>query len=79
MDNAYDLKELGQRLKDTGLPLAMDALESEAGKVYIVLKQWIKDSAALSSNKIDDVAAPFLDYLDPLILPQIDKINGRVG
>lgn len=79
MEKAYDLKDLGQRLKDAGLPVAEDALESAAGKVYVALKGWVKDSAVLSENKIDDVIAPFLDQLDPMVLPQIDKINGHVG
>lgn len=79
MENAYDLKALGQKLQDQGLPIVLDAAESAAGKVYVAVKEWLKESAALSSNKIDDVVVPFLDYVDPLVLPQIDKINGKVG
>lgn len=79
MESAYSLKDLGERLVATGLPLAEDALEAEAGKVYVALKAWLKESAALSPNKIDDVIAPFVDQLDGFVLPQIDKINGRVG
>lgn len=79
MDKAYDLAALGQKLKDAGLPIALDALESAAGKVYVAFKEWTKESAALSPNKIDDFVVAFEDQLDPIILPLIDKINGRAG
>jgi hypothetical protein len=79
MVKAYDLKALGDKLAATGLPLAMDALEAEAGKVYVALKEWLQESAVISENKIDDIAMPFLNYIDPIVLPQIDKINGKVG
>ena len=77
MTQAYDIKELGERLKSAGVPIALDALESVAENVYVVLKQWIKDSAALSENKIDDAIAPFIDQLDAFVLPQIKKINAK--
>ncbi len=79
MLKAYDLKDLAEKLKAAGIPIALDAAESAAGNVYVALKAWIKESAALSESKIDDVIAPFIDQLDAFVLPQIDKINGKVG
>lgn len=76
---AYDLKALGQKLKDAGLPVAEDALEAEAGKAYIAIKEWLKESAAKSDTQIDDIIVGFEDNLDPIILPLIDKINGKVN
>lgn len=79
MEKAYDLKALGEKLKAQGLPIAEEALEAVAGKVYVSMKEWLKESAPLSETKVDDFIAPFYDQLDPLILPLIDKIDGQVG
>lgn len=76
---AYDLKDLVEKLKGQNLPLALDFAEKEAGLFYVAMKQWIQESAVASDNKVDDVIAPFLNYLDAFVLPQIDKINGKVG
>lgn len=71
LKDAYSFKALGDKLKDQGLELAEDAVES----IYIALKAWLKDSAAKSSTPIDDVVVGFLDQLDPVVMPEIDKIN----
>lgn len=75
MEKAYDLAELGRRLKAKGLVEAEDlALE-----VYKEVKQFLKDSAVLSATPYDNLAVPFIDQLDALVLPRIDKIDGAVG
>lgn len=79
MEKAYDLKALGEKLQAAGIPIALDAAEAAAGQVYLAFKAWIKESAALSENKIDDVIAPFIDQADAIVLPQIDKIDGKIG
>lgn len=79
MEKAYDLKELGARLKAQGLPIAEEALEAAAAIVYKEFKAWAKESAPLSETKVDDFVAPFYDQLDPIVLPMIDKIDGQVG
>jgi len=71
MEKAYDLKGLLEKLKGEGLELAEDAAES----VYKATKEWLKESAALSTTPIDDMIVPFLDQLDPIVLPLVDKIN----
>lgn len=75
MEKAYDLKALGEKLKSKGLDLAEDG----AGHVYQALKEWLKESAALSTNPFDNMVVPFLDQADAVVLPQIDKIDGVVG
>jgi hypothetical protein len=79
MEKAYDLKDLGQKMKDAGLPIALDALEAAGAKAYVALKAWATESAALSENKVDDIVAPFYGHLDVMVLPLIDKIDGVVG
>ena len=75
MQKAYDIKELGKKLADKGLPI----LETSAEKVYEAVKEWYVDSAKLSANKIDDMGIPFLGYVDDMVKPQIDKIDGQPG
>jgi len=75
MEKAYDLKELGKRLKDAGLIEAEDMAES----AYSEVKKWLNDSAILSANPYDNMAVAFLSQLDSIILPKIDKIDGQEG
>lgn len=73
MVSAYDVKVLVLRLKEAGL----DATEEFVSAAYPILKQWLKDSAKLTKPMADDIAFSFIDQLDPLLIPQIDKINGK--
>jgi len=75
----YDLKALGLKLKDKGLPILEEAAEAAAVQVYLALKEWLQEEALKSENKIDDVVMPFIAQLDPMILPLIDKIDGKEG
>jgi hypothetical protein len=79
MEKAYDLKDLGEKLKAKGLPIAEDMLEKIAGEVYLAVKAWAKESAPLSETKVDDFVSPFYDQLDAIVLPLIDKIDGKQG
>lgn len=75
MEKAYDVKDLLNRCKKDGLEIA----EAGAGVFYKNLKEWVQESAVLSENKIDDVVAPFVAHLDPIMLPLIDKVDGENG
>lgn len=79
MEKAYDLKALGQMIKDEaakeGLTIAEEAVEKLAKAAYIGTKAWAKESAVLSPTKIDDFIAPFYDQLDVVVLPQIEKVD----
>jgi len=68
---AYDLKELLKKLKEQGVELT-----EEAVKLFIrSLVEWLKESAAISENKIDDVAALGLPELEKLALGLAEQIN----
>jgi hypothetical protein len=74
MEKAYDLKDLEKKLVAKGLPL----VENLAKDVYEAVKEWVKESAPLSKNPIDDVVAPLLfPVLDKIVLPELDKIDGQ--
>jgi len=75
MENAYDVKDLGARLKAKSLI----ETEDEALAVYQEVKAWFAESAALSATPFDNLVVPFLSSLDALVLPQIDKIDGQIG
>lgn len=79
MTTAYDIKDLGKKLEAAGLPLIKNCAEETAKVVYKEVKAWLKESAAVSDNKIDDVVMPFIDQIDVIVLPQIDKIDGEIG
>lgn len=74
MEKAYDLKNLLKRFEARGLVV----VETQLGGMYADLKAWATESAALSSNKVDDVIAPFLSQLDAVVLPLIDKVSDEV-
>lgn len=75
MEKAYDLKDLGEKLKKAGVPVLEEAAEETAKQVYLAVKEWAKESAVLSTTKIDDLIAPFYDQLDGVVLPMVDKIH----
>ena len=79
MEKPYDIKDLGARLKAKGLTIVGEAAEAVATVVYQETKEWLKDSAKLSKTPYDDMAVPYLDNLDPLVMPKIDKIDGQEG
>jgi len=71
MTEAYDFKDLQEKMKAEGLELA----EVAAGKAYKAIMAWFKESAALSKNPFDDMVAAFAPQIDAVVLPQIEKIN----
>lgn len=79
MEKAYSIKEFGQMVieeaKKDGLTLAEEAAEKLAKAAYLGQKRWLKESAILSANKVDDVFVPFYDIADGIVLPMIDKID----
>lgn len=79
VSKAYDLKELGQIIveeaKKDGLTLAEEAVEKVAKSAYLGIKRWASESATVSENKVDDLVMPALNFLDPMVLPQIEKID----
>ena len=73
---AYDLKLLGEKLKEQGLDMAEEAVESAAKATFA----WLKESAALSENKYDDMAVAIaLPEIEKKAFEAIDKIDHKVG
>lgn len=79
MEKAYELKALGQKIaekaKADGLHIAEEAVEKLAKAAYFGVKEWMQESAVLSSTKIDDVLVPFLQYADSVVIAQIEKLD----
>ena len=74
-EKAYDIKDLGEKLKAKGLDIAEDASVLVLGSVI----DWLQESAVKSENKVDDIVAPLLGAIKPYILDQIDRIDGKKG
>jgi hypothetical protein len=76
---AYDIKALGQAIKDEaakqGLTLAEEAVETLGKAAWVGTKQWAADSALASENKIDDLVVPFLSTMDKLVEESIEKVD----
>lgn len=75
MTNAYDLKDLVERLKPHGLELAEDSAKVLVEQVLA----WVKDSALASENKFDDLTLAVLPVIEEYVLKQVDKIDGAEG
>ncbi len=73
--NAYDPKMLVEKMKNEGLDIAEDA----AGKVFMSVMSWMKESAVASENKIDDMIVGLMPPVEAYVMEQIDKIDGEVG
>ena len=74
-EKAYDIKDLGEKLKAKGLDIAEDASVLVLESVI----DWLQESAVKSENKVDDIVAPLLGAIKPYILDQIDRIDGEKG
>ena len=75
MEKAYDVKALAVKLKARGLDVGEEL-------VKVIVEEtcdWVVESAALSENKIDDLAAIGIPQLEKLALGYVDKIDGQVG
>ena len=68
---AYDLKELTERMKGIGLELDEENLKA----VLPVLMDWIVESAQASENQFDDVLAGLIPAVKPYIMEQVEKIH----
>lgn len=79
MEKAYDFKELGKIIKEEaakqGLTLAEEAVEVLGKSAYSGTKLWLKESAKLSSTKLDDLMVPLVDNLDSVVHKGIEKLD----
>lgn len=73
---AYELKELAEKLKAQGLDLAEDALSTIVKEAI----SWAKEEAQKGTNiVVDAIVLAASPVIEPLILKQVDKIDGEVG
>lgn len=72
---AYDLKVLLEKLKSRGLNVGEDIAK---GLVEDVMS-WVEESAKASATPIDDLIVGIVGPMKPMLLSQIDKIDGQVG
>lgn len=71
MEKAFDLADLGEKLKAAGLELA-----EENVKVLVpIMLDWIQASVALTENKFDDFFLIARPQIEAVIMPAIEKIN----
>lgn len=75
MEKAYDLKALGEHLKAKGLVQAEDTVQEIVKETFA----WLKESAAISVNPFDDMAATLYPMIETKIEEQVDKIDGVIG
>lgn len=79
MESAYHVKALGEIIaeeaKKEGLSLAEEAVEKLGKAAYVGFKRWVSESATMSENRVDDMLAPAAAFLDPIVLPQIEKLD----
>lgn len=75
MEKAYDVKDLGDKLKDKGLEMAEDA----AMVVVECVLEWVEESAKKSENTYDDLMLAVLPLMKPEIMKLVDKIDKKEG
>lgn len=73
MTQAYDVKDLLEKLKVSGLSVA----EESAKDVLEALVAWLQESATLSATPIDNIALVLLPEIKTLALATISKIDGK--
>jgi len=70
---AYDLKELGKRLKEKGLIEVEDAAESVVKELFV----WLNESAIASENVYDNMAMIIYPSIEEMILSKVNEIDGQ--
>jgi len=80
LKDAYDVKSLGQKLVDAGVPMG----EVAAMKICTVILDWVKESASKSTEGMIGVADDFVAQgVEPLklVLNKLLDLNkdGQIG
>ena len=71
MEKAYELKVLIEKLKVHGVEVA----EEGAKAILLASFEYLEESAALSSNKVDDMLVPFYPIVKKYALEMAENIN----
>lgn len=78
MEKAFDVKDLEDRLKGKGLVVVEDL----AKVVVLEVLDWVKESAALevaNGKPLMALIPAVIEGVKPVIMEQVDKIDGQVG
>ena len=76
MTTPFDTKDLVEKLKAQGLPVAEDLAERISKTVFA----WVTESAIIHPNPIVKALVPaVVATVEPLLQAQIDKIDGQPG
>lgn len=71
MKEAYDVKELGKKLKAKGLASSEDLAEEVVKEVLV----WVKDSATKSRTPYDDILIAVIPQIEKYALEFVDNID----
>lgn len=76
MIKPFDLAELTEKIKATGLPIA----EAGAEAVMAAVFAWVEESALIHPNVIVKAAIPLaIATIKPIVANELNKIDGVVG
>ena len=76
MEKPFDTKDLVEKLKAQGLPVAEDLAERISKTVFA----WVTESAIIHPNPIVKALVPaVVATVEPLLQAQIDKVDGLPG
>jgi hypothetical protein len=75
MVTAFDTAVLLEKLKAQGIPMAEDLVE----KLALVVLEWTEESVMVHPNPYVKFVAPVLATIKPMIMAEIDKIDGTIG
>ena len=76
MTTPFDTKDLVEKLKAQGLPVAEDLAERISKTVFA----WITESAIIHPNPVVKALVPaVVATVEPLLQAQIDKVDGQPG
>ena len=76
MTTPFDTKDLVEKLKAQGLPVAEDLAERISKTVFA----WVTESAIIHPNPIVKALVPaVVATVEPLLQTQINKIDGQPG
>jgi hypothetical protein len=71
----FDVKVLGERLQAKGLDVAEELLKVLAAEVL----DWTAESCAVHSNAFVKFGAPAIVAVKPIVMKELDKLDGEVG
>ena len=71
MEKAYDLKLLGEELKNEGLEIAEESLKIVVEAMF----KFLEKSAVLSETPYDNMAVMLYPQIKELILSKVEDIN----